>query len=166
VLGLLLIFLFNISTCAQQYYCIRDSEALVFLASLCALTLRVGAKANKGAGKLKGHALPARFLGFNRNLQVNATGLYLDVSIVTMQACGRMWQRRRPLFRRSNGIGFCSCLPKSLMFITPAALELALLWPFSFGGDDDRPWTAESTLESGSVMLAVVCAYQVVFLTS
>jgi hypothetical protein len=39
------------------------------------------------------------------------------------------------------------------MFITPAALELALLWPFSLGGDDDRPWTAESTLESGSVMM-------------
>lgn len=39
------------------------------------------------------------------------------------------------------------------MFITPAALELALLWPLSLGGDDDRPWTAESTFESGSVML-------------
>lgn len=38
------------------------------------------------------------------------------------------------------------------MFITPgAAAELALL--LSLGGDEDRPWTAESTLESGSVML-------------
>jgi len=43
------------------------------------------------------------------------------------------------------------------MFITPVALELCLLWPFSLGGDDDKPWTAESTLESGSVM--VECAY-------
>jgi len=48
-------------------------------------------------------------------------------------------------------------LPRSLMFITPVALELCLLWPFSLGGDDDKPWTAESTLESGSVM--VECAY-------
>lgn len=38
------------------------------------------------------------------------------------------------------------------MFMTPgAAAELARL--LSLGGDDDRPWTAESTLESGSVML-------------
>lgn len=27
----------------------------------------------------------------------------------------------------------------SAMVITPAALELVLLWPFSLGGDDDRP---------------------------
>lgn len=41
------------------------------------------------------------------------------------------------------------------MFITPgAAAELALLLSLvSLGGEDDRPWTAESTLESGSVML-------------
>lgn len=35
-------------------------------------------------------------------------------------------------------------------------MELALLWPFSLGGDVDRPSTAESTLVSGSVMMAVV----------
>lgn len=39
------------------------------------------------------------------------------------------------------------------MVITPAALELVLLWPFSLGGDDDRPWTAESTLVRGSDMM-------------
>jgi hypothetical protein len=31
------------------------------------------------------------------------------------------------------------------------ALELALRWPFSFGGDDDKPSTAESTLVSAAV---------------
>lgn len=41
------------------------------------------------------------------------------------------------------------------MFITPGAAELALLRAFSLGGDDDKPWTAESTLESGSVMMTV-----------
>lgn len=41
------------------------------------------------------------------------------------------------------------------MFITPAALELALRCPFSLGGDDDRPSTAESTFVRGSVMLEV-----------
>ena len=45
--------------------------------------------------------------------------------------------------------------PRSLMFITPAALELDLLWPLSLGGEDERPWTAESTLESGSVMMTL-----------
>lgn len=41
-------------------------------------------------------------------------------------------------------------VPRSLMFITPAALELALrcLGP-SLGGLDERPWTAESTLVRG-----------------
>lgn len=44
-------------------------------------------------------------------------------------------------------------LPKSLMLYTPVALELALRWPFlSFcGGEDDRPETAESTLDRGAV---------------
>lgn len=46
------------------------------------------------------------------------------------------------------------------MFMTPAALELCLLWPFSLGGDDDKPWTAESTLVSGSDMFVnLVCVY-------
>lgn len=44
----------------------------------------------------------------------------------------------------------------SAMVMTPAALELVLLWPFSFGGDDDRPWTAESTLVRGSDMVVAV----------
>lgn len=39
------------------------------------------------------------------------------------------------------------------MFITPLALELALLCLVSLGGEDARPWTAESTLVSGSDML-------------
>jgi hypothetical protein len=41
-------------------------------------------------------------------------------------------------------------IPRSLMFITPAALELTLrcLAP-SLGGLDERPWTAESTLVRG-----------------
>lgn len=41
------------------------------------------------------------------------------------------------------------------MFITPFALEDARLCLVSFGGDDERPWTAESTLVSGSVMMMV-----------
>ena len=41
------------------------------------------------------------------------------------------------------------------MFMTPLALELALLCLDSFGGEEERPWTAESTLVSGSVMLMV-----------
>jgi len=39
------------------------------------------------------------------------------------------------------------------MFITPLALELARLCLVSFGGDEERPWTAESTLVSGSDMV-------------
>ncbi len=40
------------------------------------------------------------------------------------------------------------------MFITPLALELARLCLVpSFGGEEERPWTAESTLVSGSDML-------------
>lgn len=41
------------------------------------------------------------------------------------------------------------------MVMTPAALELVLRWPFSLGGDDDRPWTAESTFVRGSDMMVV-----------
>ena len=39
------------------------------------------------------------------------------------------------------------------MLYTPAALELALLCPLfsSFGGDDDKPETAESTLVRSAV---------------
>jgi hypothetical protein len=32
------------------------------------------------------------------------------------------------------------------MLKTPGTLELARRWTFSLGGDDERPWTAESTL--------------------
>ena len=53
-----------------------------------------------------------------------------------------------------------SCLPRSLMFMTPLALELArrCLWMWlSFGGDvASRPWTAESTLVSGSPDMVVM----------
>lgn len=44
------------------------------------------------------------------------------------------------------------------MFITPVALELALLCLDSFGGDDERPWTAESTLVRGSDMMIAIGA--------
>jgi len=45
------------------------------------------------------------------------------------------------------------------MFMTPLALELCRLCLVpSFGGEDERPWTAESTLASGSDML-VVCVW-------
>lgn len=41
-------------------------------------------------------------------------------------------------------------VPRSLMFITPAALELTLrCFAPSLGGLDERPWTAESTLVRG-----------------
>lgn len=43
------------------------------------------------------------------------------------------------------------------MFMAPGTLELCLLWPFSLGGDDDKPWTAESTLVSGSDMVERTC---------
>jgi len=43
---------------------------------------------------------------------------------------------------------------KSLMLKTPVALELVLLCLNSFGGDDERPSMAESTLVSGDVVSA------------
>lgn len=56
--------------------------------------------------------------------------------------------------------------PRSKMFITPgAAAELFLraatpsLAP-SLGGDEARPWTAESTLLSGSVILMDVGSFE------
>lgn len=42
------------------------------------------------------------------------------------------------------------------MFITPLALELARLCLVSLGGEEERPPTAESTLERGSDMMMVV----------
>lgn len=49
-------------------------------------------------------------------------------------------------------------LPRSLMFMTPLALELARRCLVSLGGGS-MPWTAESTLVSGSDMLSFVwCA--------
>ena len=39
--------------------------------------------------------------------------------------------------------------------MTPLALELARLCFVSLGGDDAIPWTAESTLVSGSDMLMI-----------
>jgi hypothetical protein len=41
------------------------------------------------------------------------------------------------------------------MFMTPLALELARLCLVSLGGEDERPWTAESTLVRGSDMVTV-----------
>lgn len=42
-------------------------------------------------------------------------------------------------------------IPKSLMLKTPGTLELARrLAPLSSAGLDDRPWTAESTLDKGA----------------
>ena len=38
-------------------------------------------------------------------------------------------------------------IPKSLMLNTPGTLELARR--FSLGGLEERPWTAESTLDKG-----------------
>lgn len=52
---------------------------------------------------------------------------------------------------------FCrSDIPRSLMLKTPGTLELFLLGACfsSLGGDDERPCTAESTLVSGSDMIA------------
>lgn len=53
-------------------------------------------------------------------------------------------------------------IPRSLMLYTPlAAAELALRAAAELLvslGDEDRPWTAESTLVSGSDMLIVVIA--------
>jgi hypothetical protein len=44
-------------------------------------------------------------------------------------------------------------IPRSLMFRTPGYdVEPVLRWPFSLGGDDDRPWTAESTFVNGSMV--------------
>ena len=42
-------------------------------------------------------------------------------------------------------------IPKSLMLKTPGTLELARrLAPLSSAGLDDRPWTAESTVDKGA----------------
>ena len=53
-----------------------------------------------------------------------------------------------------------SNLPRSLMLYTPAALELALRWPLiSFwGGEDDKPDTAESTLVRADVSADMIDA--------
>ncbi len=40
-----------------------------------------------------------------------------------------------------------------MFLMSPPALELALRWPFSLGGELERPPTAESTLVSFSVMV-------------
>lgn len=42
------------------------------------------------------------------------------------------------------------------MLNTPAAVELMRRWPFSFGGDDERPWTAESTLVRGTLSISAM----------
>lgn len=51
------------------------------------------------------------------------------------------------------------------MLYTPAALELALRWPFVsvLGGEDDRPETAESTLVKFAVSADMVddSSYQI-----
>ena len=53
------------------------------------------------------------------------------------------------------------------MLYTPAALELALRCPLtaplSSGGEDDKPDTAESTLERGSMVSADIVAQVLVF---
>lgn len=54
--------------------------------------------------------------------------------------------------RETRGMG--ADIPRSLMFRTPGCdVEPVLRWPLSLGGDDDRPWTAESTLDNGSDMV-------------
>lgn len=68
----------------------------------------------------------------------------------------------------SSGVGSDSDdLPRSLMFITPAALELVRRWPpsapfFSSFGDDERPLTAESTLERSCVSADMMAVWLVV----
>lgn len=58
-------------------------------------------------------------------------------------------QREREVEQSSSGN-----LPRSLTFRTSGyEIEPDFLWPFSFGGDDDRPWTAESTFFNGSDMV-------------
>lgn len=45
-------------------------------------------------------------------------------------------------------------VPNSLMLNIPVALELVRLCLISFGGDDERPSMAESTLVNGDVVSA------------
>lgn len=94
--------------------------------------------------------LPPRFLSLDRKLQLNPILLCARGHMLAGLLCEGLVTLR--LWVRSVSEEAAS-LPRSLMFMTPAALELCLLWPFSLGGEDDKPWTAESTLESGSVMV-------------
>lgn len=81
---------------------------------------------------------------------------------LTIPASASPWQSEAPfllpllrvsgLFRNTRQR---KDIPRSLMFMTPLALELARRCFVSLGGDDAMPWTAESTLVrvSGSDML-------------
>jgi hypothetical protein len=95
--------------------------------------------------------LPSSLLRLQWELNLRSLGLY------------RVCQR---FARRAAGWDY---EPRSRMFITPgAAAELFLraagaaapsLAP-SLGGDEARPWTAESTLLSGSVILMNVGSFE------
>lgn len=54
-------------------------------------------------------------------------------------------------------------IPRSLMFITPGALELVrlCLGVFSSVGELDSPWTAESTLVKGAGSASFNSAFEV-----
>jgi hypothetical protein len=82
-------------------------------------------------------------------------------------SCSTLGMTYHPVFCVSSGSSISvPSASRSKMFITPgAAAELFLraatpsLAP-SLGGDEARPWTAESTLLSGSVILMDVGSFE------
>lgn len=107
---------------------------------------RSGASWLIAKGTQEGKGVPIELLRLRRYLQLLAFLFYLVVS-------------REPIapipYYHYDPLGFIDS-PRSAMLYTPAALELALLCPFtaplSSGGDDDKPEIAESTLVRGSTV--------------
>ena len=112
------------------------------------VSIRQGLKRKENHGRL-----PSQLLGLLGDLELNALSLCCTCVRTESPIAGRCGESRRSFDegegeRKSN-------LPRSLTFNTPGwAIELArrLDSLVSFAGDD-RPWTAESTLLSGSDIL-------------
>ncbi len=104
--------------------------------------------------------LPSQLLGLLGDLELNALSLCCTCVRTLGPIAGRCGESRVGASRGERGRTEESNLPRSLMFNTPGwAIELARRLESlaaSFAGDV-KPWTAESTLVSGSDMLNWFC---------
>jgi hypothetical protein len=97
--------------------------------------------------------IPVQFLRLLCNLKVYSLLLCIT-SVVSLRDAGS-WAGSAGVGGVSEGKGH---VPRSLMFIIPAALELTLrCFAPSLGGLDERPWTAESTLLRGLSADMIAC---------